>query len=313
MASDTTFEGLWKRLLVHSPNLPVPLAQEFINTAYSRILASKEWSSLRANSDFYYPDPYSTGTITVAQGATTVGGSGTAWTTSMIGRQLMIGSVMPFYDIIDVDVSGQTLTLDRTYAGAAVSNGPYTIKYVYILMPSDLMRMLIVIDPSLNWKLRLDILQSQLDMWDPKRSCSGTGWVLAPATPSPVTATLGRPRMELWPAPSAAKLFTFRYEKRPNLMSAASDVPIYPVRGDVIREGALTYLSMWPGLSVESPNPYFGQDKYKMHKAEFEMALQSVALQDEDLNRSSVWYDDYNGLPWAPIDAQYFQQHDVFL
>lgn len=312
MAADTSFEKLWKRLLVHAPNLPVPLAQEFINTAYSRCLAAKEWSGLRGHEDFFYPTAYTTGTISITSGSATVTGASTVWTTGMVGRQLLVSAQAPFYDIIAVDAGAQTLTLDRTYDADSVVAGTYSIKGVYILMPTDFMALQVVRDPSLNWRLRLDIVQEQLDTWDPKRTTSGTGWVLAAAPPSPVVATLGRPRYELWPAPTASKLFTYTYIKRPGLMSVSGDEPVYPIRGDAIREGALAELALWPGIDRENPNPYFDLNAHRLHEKRFLERLNELELQDEGIKRSNFWYGDWEMLPYAPIDANYIQSHDLF-
>lgn len=312
MASDTTFGSLWKRLLVHAPSLPIPLAQEFVNTAYSRILADRHWSALRVNDDFFYPTPYTTGTISLTQGSATVTGSSTVWTSAMVGRQLVVGSTAPYYDIIAVDTGAQTLTLDRPYDADNVSGSAYIIAYVYILMPSDFQTMLVVRDPSLNWRLRINISQRLLDTWDAKRTSSGTGWVLAPATPSPVTATLGRERYELWPRPSASKLFTFTYLKRPPLMSANSDEPVWPVRGDAVREGALAELALWPGVDKSTPNPYFELNAHRLHERRFLERVNEMALQDEDFLHTAIQYASEESLPWAPIDAAFIQTHDIF-
>jgi len=65
-----------------------------------------------------FPDPYVTGTISVTSGSATVTGSGTSWTSAMIGRFILIGKW--FYEILNV-VDATTLTLVNYYQGDSAS------------------------------------------------------------------------------------------------------------------------------------------------------------------------------------------------
>lgn len=70
-------------------------------------------------------DAYTTGTITVVAGSTTVTGAGTAWTTDMIGQKILLRGI--WYLISDVNVGAQTLTIAIPYAAINLSGFPYTI------------------------------------------------------------------------------------------------------------------------------------------------------------------------------------------
>lgn len=307
MAADSTFEGLWKRLLVHAPNLPVPLAQEFVNTAYFRALGFSQWSQLRQNREFFYPDPYSTGTVSISQDSTIVTGAGTAFTAAMAGRQLIVNGQAPFLDISSVDSATQ-LTLTRAWVDDSVAASTYSINTVYVPMPTDFLSLGIVRDLALNWKLRTNISQEQLDTWDSKRTTSGTGWVFA-STPPLADGTV---RYELWPRPGASKVFAYTYNRRPALLSAAGDIPMYPVRGDAIREGALAELSLWPGPSKEDPNPYFDLNSHRIHEKRFWDRIFAIEREDQDIRQTNIQYSDFDTLLWAPIDAAFAQNHDIF-
>lgn len=69
-------------------------------------------------------DVYTTGTLSVNQGSTTVTGSGTTWTSAMIGRQIFISN--RWYVIANVG-STTSITLATAFADANVSGGTYRI------------------------------------------------------------------------------------------------------------------------------------------------------------------------------------------
>ena len=71
---------------------------------------------------------YNTGTVSVVVGGTTVTGTGTAWTSNMIGRQIMLSGYA--YNVLTVP-SGTSLTIDQQYTSPGLSgnlvNEPYAI------------------------------------------------------------------------------------------------------------------------------------------------------------------------------------------
>jgi len=74
-------------------------------------------------------DDYTTGTITtLANGSTSVTGSGTSWTSSMVGRYFRIDDDMEWYKISAVGGS-TSITLEKEYQGVSISGGSesYTI------------------------------------------------------------------------------------------------------------------------------------------------------------------------------------------
>jgi len=324
--SDANFEGLWKRLRVFAPEAPIPLVQEFVNTAYSRALAYHLWNDLRGQSAAQVPALYNTGNVTVVQGSATVTGvNGAAFTTAMINRQFFTGAgtvadpsstgtLAPYYTII-ARPDATTLTLDRPYEKPTDATGDltYSILQVYIEMPSDFLRFESIVDIDNNWKLHTNFRQEQINIWDAKRSVSGTTWIVASAPPRfPSGGAAEIQRYELWPKTSPGpKTFPFWYTKKPALLSAATDRPISPIRGDVIRKGALAELACWPGTGT-SPNPYFNLDLHVRLDKEFTDGLDHLVREDNERSQRAVWYEDWEGVPYAPIDARYLQTHDVF-
>lgn len=311
--SDTTFEALWRRLLLYFPELPVALAQEFVNTAYSRALARKHWSALRGYGEFVIPATYSTGTASAAVNDTAVGGNGTTWTTAMVGRQIYFGGTGPYYTVVRVDSPGD-LVLDRPYGGTEdLSNGTYTIELIYLPVPSDFLSLLSVRDIDNNWKLYINrFSQEQIDSWDSQRSTSGTPWLIVPAAYSTAVSgtntpsTVPTPRYEIWPRSGGTKRYSFEYIKQIPLLSAASDRPIFPLRGDVLRHGALAELAMWPGTR-QLQNPYFSTDQHSTHEDAFDKGLNAIEVEDENIAQTMIRY--HSDMPYAPFDAAWLQSH----
>jgi hypothetical protein len=299
--SDQTFEQLYKRILLWAPECPVPIAQECVNTAYSRALAAHSWTGLRGESAFSIPAPYTTGTVTVTLDSSSVVGVGTTFTSAMTGRQLIVNGSAPFYTVTFVDATH--LTLDRNYSGTSETT-TFEISLVYLTPQSDFLHFISVMDVANNWKLHTGFTQEQVDSWDTMRSSSGTPWILIPTTYD----SSGRPRYEVWPRATGAREYLYRYIKKPALLSANSDRPIFPIRGDILREGALAEFSKWPGTS-KLKNIFYDVGQFALHTAEFEKALSKARTEDQDIAQTAIRYDDWEGIPYAPIDAAFLQTH----
>lgn len=300
---DQTFQQLWRKLLVYCPSLPIPLAQEFVNTAYSRVIAGNRWSRLRGTSGFLIPDEYSTGTITLTNGSTTVTGSGTTFTSAMVGRQLMPSQKAPYLDIAAY-VGPTELTLATAWGGPTTSDVAYSIVGAYHAVPTDFLMFLSIVDVENNWKLHTNFLPEQIDLWDAQRTSTGNPWIIMPAPPT----SAGARRMEIWPRPSTEKYLPFTYIKKPALLSSPGDLPIWPIRGDVLIEGALSEVARWPGLANQ-PNPYFSLQLHKEHEERFWREVWKCEVEDQEFAQTRVEYPDFYGVMYAPIDASFIQAH----
>jgi hypothetical protein len=311
--SDQNFEQLYKRIQLYAPDCPMHLAQEFINNAYHHALRWYPWSQLRRETEFYFPAVESTGTVTVTNGSEFIQGVGTAFTASMLYRQILVGPITPFYTIVAVDIVTQILTLDRPYEKDSASLQPYNIGQFYMELPSDFGEFDTVVDLLNNWKLHSNFTQSQVDVWDAKRMVTGTPWIIVSAPPRLVTTTnLNIKRVEFWPRVSPGpRTYSVRYRKLSPPLSAPSDRPEWPFTGTLLRKGALAELSIWPGTKT-APNIYFNLDQHKMLQAEFEDGLQEIWKDDQAVSQTAIRYDDWEGVPYAPIDARFLQSHDVF-
>lgn len=303
-----TFAQIWQSVLAFAPETPPHMAKLFVNVAYRKATEYMRWANTRGVSEFQIPDTYNTGTVTVARNSATVTGAGVTWTTAMIGRQIYLNGEGPFYTI-SARPDATTLTLDRVYGGESASLQPYNISLVFVSVPSDCLFLTDVVDVENGFKLRTGVTQGQLDLLDPQRTTVGDSVLLAAATPS----STGLPRYELWPRKEEAWTYPFSYIRRIPDLSATTDTPIFPLRGDVLREGALAELSKWPGTE-EYKNPYFSSDSHRMHSEEFRRQLDRLDVADQEANQTDIAYagGEWDHFPYAPLDANYLQKHVIF-
>lgn len=193
-----------------------------INAEHEGILGDNPWAEKKAESTITTIAPYSTGTVSTT--STAVTGSGTTFTSAMVGRYIRFGTDQTYYKITAFgSVTG--LTIETAVASGDVSAGStYSIfKNVYAL-PSDLDRIL-----SMAYRDPLtEITRQDLDRLDPDRTVTATDpryWCMRELDSSNVR------QVELWPVPTGAVLVRFQYTKT-NTLSSDSDVPLY--RSDVL-------------------------------------------------------------------------------
>jgi hypothetical protein len=299
--SDQTFEQLWKKLIIYQPELPITIAQDCVNNAYKDALSSWNWSALRKWSQVTIKNAYRTGTVTVTNGSPNVTGLGTTWTSTMLGMQFSLNE-SPFYDISTV-TSPTTLTLTENYKGADASGASYTISQIYIDLPSDFGSIEDVIDLTSQKRLHTRFSQENLNLFDPNRLSTGSPVIAAYSMPTSAYPN----RLELWPRPPDGEKILYIYEMEKDLLSARTDRPIPPLNGDIIREGALAELCLWPGMK-DSPNPYFDATSYGIHAKRFAEKVADAQVSDRALIQQFK-YAETSKLDYAPLDANFIQAH----
>lgn len=79
---------------------------------------------------------YSTGTVSITAGDTTVTGSGTTFTAAMVGRKIQLGADLNSYQILKY-TSAVSIEIDRPYTGTAQSGVAYVIyQDIYAIPPT---------------------------------------------------------------------------------------------------------------------------------------------------------------------------------
>lgn len=170
------FNTLSNRLLSRCPSIGLLLAQQFVNDSWSDLQAQREWSFRRRFNTFAPPTLYNVGWATTNVGSgnpTLITGTGTAWTSSMVGRQIRIGGLLyPFYTIVSV-LSPTSLMIDQPWAGDDISGQAYTILQAYFPVPSDFGYMYSVVSIKDAYRLWTNLTEEDLSMLDPQRTNFG--------------------------------------------------------------------------------------------------------------------------------------------
>ncbi len=322
MATEPTFQELFREVRLYAPDLSMPLAQEFVRFSYVRAAKATQWSQLIGFDSFALPIVYGSRTspghkVSITNGSVTATGVGTAFTADMVGRQIVFDDQgVPWYDIVAVDVPLQTLTLDRPYRGPDIVADDFEINQVYATCPVDFDYFHSVVDTVREWRIYHDVQQYMLDNWDPRRrKTAGDPWVLSPAGPQPSALTtpgVARHRYEVWPrAGNQVRRLTFKYEKIVPGLDTASSRPFWPLTREAIIEGALARLSMYKG-TADSPNPYYDLNLYRFHQDNYLREVHRCQMEDQRVAQTWVEFSDSDAWPFAPIDGAYLQRHDVW-
>jgi len=174
-----TYAELWRALQLHSPVLPTTLAQQFIRSRFRDVRRKRLWSWRIGQNQFITPDVYSVGLASATLNSPVITGSGTGWTSALVGRQFRFGAVAPIYTIIEVDSATQ-LQIDLPFGGV-VPGSPtgYQIFLAYLTPPADFQDFISLKDTFNNYRLWLHLSQEELDTYDAQRSWSGTAYGVA--------------------------------------------------------------------------------------------------------------------------------------
>lgn len=167
-----TYTTLWNRVLLRAPAVGPALAQEFVKDSFNQLADRRDWSWLRKTTAFSPPTAYSTGTVSVTEGSSTVtGAGGAAFTSAMVGRQFRISEGYPLYTILSVE-SGTSLTLDAVWVGASLTAQTYQIFQCLWTAPDDFSAFYSITNLTNYYRLHHNATQAQLDQADPRRSLS---------------------------------------------------------------------------------------------------------------------------------------------
>ena len=170
------FVSLSNRLLTRCPQAGILLCEQFVNDAWKTLQASREWSFRRRFGTFAPPTMYVTGYASTNVGLgdpTMITGTGTAWTASMVGRQIRIGGLLfPFYTIVAV-LSPTSLLIDTPWAGDDLLLQSYQILQAYYPVPTDFGYMYCVVSIKDSYRLWLNVTEGDLAMLDPQRTNFG--------------------------------------------------------------------------------------------------------------------------------------------
>jgi hypothetical protein len=298
-----TFESVWRIVLGHCPLAGPALVREWTQWAYNEICRERNaWSHLRTPGTLIVTDAR-TGTVSVTRGLPAVAPGTLTFSSADLGRQIKFASSL-YYTVVSVD-SG-IATVDRPIGEAGTLSA--TVLDAYLVMPADFARFYAVIDPSNQRRLRFDIPSDRVDRMDPTRTSSGTPFLLANASLSPVAATYGQVRYELYPAVQTARAFPCYYYRGSEILSDDSALPgALANQKDVLVEGALSRCALWPGVDGKR-NLYFSLPLAKVHEEKFRDKVIDLHVGDDEVYFEAMPEVQFTFADW-PGDSAWLQSH----
>jgi hypothetical protein len=304
-----TYPDIWNRVLLRVPSASSLLAQDWVQNAFRQVAERRPWSWLIKRGQYLFNAVYKTGTVSVTFGSATVAGSGTAFTSAMVGRQFRVGLQVPIYTIAAVP-DATTLTLDQAWGGDDASGLGFEIYNAYQTVPADFNYHLSVWDPRYNWQLHLHTSQKELNSYDAQRANQASSSYAVVAYAYDQTVTPPRPQVEFWPHMKSQYSFPYLYVARAtDLADSGAHLPFY-IRGDVLLEMALAEAARWPGSSRDKPSQYYSLSLAIMHERRAERMIMEMERNDDEVSEQDVQY--ATSLPFGPmpwVDATWMQSH----
>jgi len=212
--------------------------QQALNDDYRFITQFYNWNFLLDRYDIPLVPSYNTGTVTVAQGSTSVTGTGTSWVTNLTPRnQLYNQKILLTGDNEEKEIasfnSDTSLTLRYPYNSTAstLTNATYMIYQDSFPLPISPGRDLMIVNPVFQW--------APLKKWDRVRFDAFTAFYRFQAGLRPILYTddgvdissgpaKGNPKVQFWPLTTAAQDLVLRFFKQFTPLSASTDVTILP-------------------------------------------------------------------------------------
>ena len=123
----------------------------FLNIAQRDVCRARDWPELEKRDFVSVVTPYETGTVALTNGNATVTGTGTTFTSAMVGRKFALGYQSPWY-IIDTFASTTSIDLADVYAEDTASGKAFVIYEDRVSMPSDCEKLLEVWYHDTNYR-----------------------------------------------------------------------------------------------------------------------------------------------------------------
>lgn len=203
----TTFGELRSDLLKlpHGAGTDLDLLTRFINNLIERICRETDYLRLDKQSTLLTVAQYTTGTVSIANGATAGTGTGTAFTAAMTGRRIRIANLRPWYTF--TYVSATSFTIDRAYEGQDNAvDVAFTMWQPLYSLPIGLVQLYSIENLTLNYDLDPQDREF-VDNQDAARYQMRSPELFIPAQDD----SNGLQQVELWPGPVFAEGMSTNY------------------------------------------------------------------------------------------------------
>jgi hypothetical protein len=276
------------QVLSWNPNCSVPMIQSFINDAIRQVTGMRYWYGNLTRGQIITPAPYTTGTIALTFGSTSVQGVGTNWTQTLSGipitqQSLRVGYYAPIYNIVALDQVHQVLTLDLPWGNPSVSSSGYFITQYYYSIP-NLKFFFSMRNLQLYYRINTNYSQAFIDNYDPSRLILQFPRLAAAMPPDPS----GNYQFELWPASNVQTSYPWTgYIQPPTLSDDTANFPAF-MRVDAVISYAISQALLWRPKDNPNYSEATALEMSKRKQQEFDMRISTAAAEDEGLWRQDI-------------------------
>lgn len=226
-----------RSVVASASDLSIPLLLNFYNRRYTELAARTHMRHLRRYGELNYPTPVTAGTVVATQGSNQVVGTGTGWTSGIIGWFFRLAT--NWYQINDIITQTQTLVLNSPFNENPSSFQTYTILQRYLPLAKNARWVGQIVHPRLFRRLAAKTL-NWLDAKEPSRSVIAafpTVWAEGPSYKGDYPGTDDRRKtVEIYPPSPQAEFFPYVYWEYPEKPELGDSLPP-EIDGYMVAEG----------------------------------------------------------------------------
>lgn len=194
---------------------------------------------------------------------------------SLANRQFRFSQSSPVFTI-SAALDANRLQLTLPWGGPPLTNQPYAIKLIYVMLATDFKAIMAMKDESSGFPVRLHVQQDEADARDPQRTMVG-------GTPYYSLVDLGANDQgnllfEMWPAPSSARQFSFAYQRQWPPMVIDTDRPPSFINPSILFYGAVADSKMH---RASKDDGFYDPQGARYYEEKFAQAAQDAVNADE--------------------------------
>jgi len=259
------------------PGLSIPVIKQRINVRYKQILEQEDWLFLNDSEMVTLPERTSnasTESCDVTFGSATVSGTGTSWTSDLVGKLFRVGDDAQFYRVSAVG-STTSLTLERAYAQDTSTGEDFEYwNEKYTPASSDVSKITSVV-------YQTELVEKPQDYFqrlDPERTSEGSPvyWSVVDKASEGGLSTF-----DIWPVPDDNYGVRVYYKKVVDELSSNSDEPIF---NSALLESAALWDCYRLSFGLTQNPAYMGLARDA--QVEYQRMLRDTIIQD--LNNTSL-------------------------
>lgn len=195
-----------------APGVDPQLLNQWINSAYHRILDYRNWKGLEVEAWLESVAVYTAGTVTVTNGSAAITGSSTVWIAGMTGRKFRVDGRKEWYTF--TRTAATTGTLDRVYEGDSGSALAYHIFQNVYSLPAGCKFIQVMNNIRTGGPLHIKT-RRELDEISASRSSYGEPSLFHPSSDTAEASPPVLHRVELYPIPEFAAGYPYTYQSIP--------------------------------------------------------------------------------------------------